>query len=86
MKVGRKPINAPTSLARVSIRAKKHFKRVKSNTGMTEREQVDEMIVLLKWVLAHQQETVGFGTLKSSLNRCLKDHKKQKTPMSEDYE
>ena len=74
-------LKSPTTLVRVSKNAQDHFDKVKRQTEMSVREQVDEMIVLRKWCLDNQKRTIGFGTLKSSYNRCLKDHKKAKDAM-----
>jgi|SaaInlStandDraft_5_1057022.scaffolds.fasta_scaffold96156_4 hypothetical protein len=71
-------IKAPTTLVRVSKNAQKHMDKVKRNTDMSVREQVDEMIVLRKWILDNQKSTIGLGKLKSSYNRCLKEHKRDK--------
>ena len=75
-----------TTLVRVSVDAQKHFAKVKRNTNMSVVDQVDEMIVVLKYVLENQAETIGLGVLKSSLNRCLKDHRRKKTPFGHTHE
>ena len=79
-------LKSPTTLVRVSVNAQLHFDKVKRQTNMSVREQIDEMIVLRKWCLDNQKRTIGFGTLKSSYNRCLKDHKKAKDAMGHQCE
>ena len=74
-----------TTLVRVSRNAQDHFDKVKRQTDMSVREQVDEMIVLRKWILDNQKATIGLGKLKSSYNRCLKDHKKQKDALGHEH-
>ena len=79
-------LKSPTTLVRVSKNAQDHFDKVKRQTDMSVREQVDELLVLRMWCLKNQKKTVGFGTLKSSYNRCLKDHKKQKIAFGHECE
>ena len=82
----RRETRRKTTLVRVSVEAQKYFAKVRANTDMAVVDQVDEMVAVMKYVLEHQAETIGLGVLKSSLNRCLKDHKKKKTPLGHTHE
>jgi len=82
----RRPVRRKTTLVRVSVEAQKYFAKVKRNTNMSVVDQCDEMIAVMKYVMENQAETIGIGVLKSSLNRCLKDHKKKKTPLGHTHE
>jgi len=42
--------------------------------------------VLRKWILDNQKSTIGLGKLKSSYNRCLKSHKKDKSAFGHEHE
>ena len=75
-----------STLVRVSVEAQDYFAKVKRNTGMSVVDQVDEMIVVMKYVLENQAETIGIGVVKSSLNRCMKPQKKKKTPFGHTHE
>ena len=74
-------IKAPTTLVRVSKRAQSHFEKVKRNTDMSVREQVDEAITCIEWCLANPHKGIGIGVLKASLNTGDREHKRDKIAM-----